>query len=259
MHAMLCSLIALGLASGWEHCGHRFILHASPKEAKLWRRYGRMGLAMREARFNHLIHHKLVSSCTWTRKRLKASGWLSPGSILQLEQTGFGEFVNPTVGAFALFSAVPLAVTIPMYLFQAPRQLPIGLLIGLLPYIATSFVHPYLHADNTEASKSQATALRGALSRLLQPLRKYHALHHASPWKNFNLLLGADQLISSIALACNLLFQALANCSRCWASQTGLLRRCQDSKAPHVEDTPLLSNEQRADDPAPAPTLLTDH
>jgi hypothetical protein len=238
MHAILCSLIALGLASAWEHCGHRLILHASPKEAKLWRRYGRMGLAIREARFNHIIHHKLVSSCTWTRKRVKASARLSPESILQLEQTGFGEFVNPTVGAFALFSAVPLVVTIPMYLFQAPRQLPIGLLIGLLPYIATSFIHPYLHTENIEGSNSQATSFRSLLTRLLQPLRKYHALHHACPWKNFNLVLGADQLISSITLACNLLTQSLANCSRCWASQAGPLRRQQDSKAPQVEGTP---------------------
>lgn len=219
MQVILCSLMALGLASVWEYFGHRFILHASPKQAKHWGAYGGMGSALREARFNHLIHHKVVGSCTWTRKRMKASGRLGPQTISQLEQTGFGEFVNPTVGAFALFSAVPLAVIVPMYLIQAPRQLPMGLLIGFSPYIATSLIHPYLHAEIGQSSNFPVSTCGRTLMILLKPLRRYHAVHHACPWRNFNLVPGGDQLISSILLIISLLSQVLVTCRRLLPSQ----------------------------------------
>ncbi len=206
MHAIHCLLIALVLASTWEYCVHRFILHATAKESNLWRRYGKTGLALREARFNHLIHHKLVNPSTWTQKRLRLSGLISPESISDLEQTGFGEFVNPSIESFMLLSAVPMLVTVTLYLLEAPEQLPIGILIGMLPYILSSWTHPYLHdaeaaAEADERGVPNATLRRKIVIKLMVPLRNYHAVHHKYPWTNFNLLLGADQLVSLFALA----------------------------------------------------------
>ena len=209
MHAIQCllialGLIALGLASTWEYFVHRFILHATTKESNLWRRYGKTGLALREARFNHLIHHKLVNSNAWTRKRLRLSGLISPESISKLEQNGFGEFVNPSIESFMLLSAVPILATVTLYFFEAPEQLPIGMPIGMLPYILSSWVHPYLHdaeADAGERGVLIMTLHRKIVIKLMSPLRNYHAVHHKCPWRNFNLILGADQLASWFALA----------------------------------------------------------
>jgi hypothetical protein len=42
------------------------------------------------------------------------------------------------------------------------------------------------------------------LIHLVRALRNYHAVHHKCPWKNLNLVLGADQLVAWLTLASSL-------------------------------------------------------
>lgn len=218
MHWISCSLIALALASGWEYCGHKLILHASPIQVKLWERYGVIGIAMREARFNHLMHHKLEASSAWTQERILLSARLSHRSIQQLEQTGFGSFVNPDIGSFALFSFIPLVASVPIYLFNAPQQLTIGLLIALLPYIATSWVHPYLHSDVDKINIPLPRLCANQIRVVLKRLQSYHLLHHQIPERNLNLVLGADQVIQLAGLTSVLIRFAPAKSEKSRAS-----------------------------------------
>jgi hypothetical protein len=199
MNALICTLTAYAIASTWESIGYRRILHAKRSEASKWRHYGLIGMAMREARFNHLIHHKLIRTSSWTRARIHASQRLSKASITQLEETGFGESVNPTLGAIILFSGIPLALTIPLYLEMSPAWLPVGLLIALTPYLMTSHVHPYLHAKTVRMAKADSPAIYGIPLAAIDQLRAYHAEHHRHPWKNFNLFVGADKLFNITA------------------------------------------------------------
>ncbi|MEB3255304.1 MAG: hypothetical protein VKJ05_02835 [Synechococcaceae cyanobacterium] len=147
---------------------------------------GTIGTAMRRARFNHLVHHKLASTHSWTRQRLLSSEQLSQNTRQQLQETAFGESINPTLDALLLFAGVPFLATIPLHLRLAPAALPVGLLIALAPFAMTSWVHPHLHAKAD-----------GLLGHALQPLRDYHAEHHRRPWTHFNLVPGGDVLLGT--------------------------------------------------------------
>jgi hypothetical protein len=57
---------------------------------------------------------------SWTRARIQGSQTLSKTSIAQPEETGFGESIHPTLGAIALFSGIPLALTIHLHLEISP-------------------------------------------------------------------------------------------------------------------------------------------
>ena len=196
MNALICTLIAYAIARAWESIGHRRILHATRREATQWRHYGMMGKAMREARFNHLIHHKLMRTSSWSRERIKGSKTLSKTSITQLEETEFGETINPTLGAIVLFSGIPLVLTIPLYLKMSPAWLPVGLFIALSPYLMTRYVHPYLHAKTVRMATENSPAVYGVLLAAIDDLRAHHAEHHRQPWKNFNLLINTDMLFN---------------------------------------------------------------
>lgn len=144
---------------------------------------------MRRARFNHLVHHKLACAQPWTRERLLGSEHLSQQTIQQLQETDFGASINATFDALCLFAAPPLLLILPLYLLAAPRWLPIGFLIALVPFLLTKFVHPHLHCESSNL-----------LGRVLEPLREYHAEHHRRPCTNFNLLPGGDQLLRTHGL-----------------------------------------------------------
>ena len=176
-HPLLCSLAAYGISSAWESVAHQSILHAQARHNQVWRRYGVLGLLLRRARFNHLIHHASTQSPTWTEERISKTTLLSSGVIKQLRETDFGKTINPTPDALLLFSGVPLLLIIPLFLIVAPESVWVGVLIGLIPFAMTRYVHPHLH-------RSAASAL--------QSLRHYHGQHHEQPWTNFNLTPGFD-------------------------------------------------------------------
>ena len=92
-----------------------------------------MLIRLRDARFNHLIHHRLVRPGPWSNTRILASPTLSKRSIGQLQETGFGESINPSLGAILLFSGVPLLLILPLLLLICPASLPLGLLIAFIP------------------------------------------------------------------------------------------------------------------------------
>ena len=225
MNALICTLIAYAIARTWESIGHRRILHAKRREATQWRHYGMMGKAMREARFNHLIHHKLMRTSSWSRERIKGSKALSKTSIAQLEETEFGETINPTLGAIVLFSGIPLALTIPLYLKMSPAWLPVGLFIALSPYLMTRYVHPYLHAKTVRLATGDSPAVHEIFLAAIDELRAYHAEHHLQPWKNFNLLIGADMLFSLGIRAISKLWIRHVNSKNPWDRGRGRTKR----------------------------------
>ena len=196
MLPIVCSLIAYAVASGWEAYGHRAILHASPKTAKQWLQWGRIGMGMRQARFNHQIHHQLMTSSEWTRQRLIASAQLSPWVVNQLQETAFGESINPTLDALILFSGLPLLITVPLFLLTCPQWLPLGIVIALVPFMMTAYVHPHLHRQPAiPENGTKDSPLAYPLQQLLNSIREHHAEHHRHPWTNFNLMLGADSVV----------------------------------------------------------------
>jgi hypothetical protein len=176
--------------------GHRNILHANRKQAVRWQRYGAIGQAMRDARFNHLIHHQLNSSNSWTRERVQKSRGLSESTVSQLNETEFGGLVNPTFGSIVLFSGPPLLLITPFFLVLSPGWLPIGALIALSPYMMTAYVHPFLHEGDDESATRSTTAVKSMIQATVGHLKAYHAEHHRQPRKNYNLLFGGDQVLS---------------------------------------------------------------
>jgi hypothetical protein len=192
-HPLLCSLAAYGISSAWESVAHQSILHAHARHNQVWRRYGVLGLLLRRARFNHLIHHASTQSPTWTEERISKTTLLSSGIIKQLRETNFGKTINPTPDALLLFSGVPLLLIIPLFLIVAPESVWVGVMIGLIPFAMTRYVHPHLHrsaAAIPEATRHSFAAQPAASA--LQSLRHYHGQHHEQPWTNFNLTPGFD-------------------------------------------------------------------
>jgi hypothetical protein len=196
MKLLICVVLSYLVASAWELIGHRSILHANKEQASQWQRYGVIGKAMREARFNHLIHHHLSKSNSWTRARIQASLGLSESTISQLEETKFGVLIKPTLGSIILFSGLPLLVTIPCFLVLCPAWLPLGAIIAMSPFLMTRYVHPVLHEDNEVSAARWVRLLHPAIQPAVEYLRAYHAEHHSHPYRNYNLLLGAEHILS---------------------------------------------------------------
>jgi hypothetical protein len=118
---------------------------------------------MPRAHFNHLVHHKLANSLYWTPQRMLRSAQLNRTIRDQLQETEFGESINPTLDALLLFDAVLLLASIPLDLLIAPSALSVSFLIALVPFAKTRYVHPHRHANSGVV-----------LGRSLQPLRHDH-------------------------------------------------------------------------------------
>jgi hypothetical protein len=195
--------LAYGIASAWESFAHRTILHAHPKQSYSWRSLGRLGAALRQARFNHLVHHRLISSGSWSRQRIANSQQLSQKTIQQLRETEFGVLINPTWDALLLFAGVPISLIALIYLLAAPKWLPLGLGVALGPFFMTSYVHTYLHADEPwDSKKTQISHVTRLVYQVYWHLLAYHQEHHRDARRNFNLLLGWEYLAKFLLVLC---------------------------------------------------------
>jgi hypothetical protein len=189
------------MASAWEALAHQHILHASPKHCRAWRHCGGVGQLLRRARFNHLVHHALVRSPRWKRQHFLHSQHLSPAVVNQLQETDFGETIHPTLDALALFSGIPLLISIPIYITFSPQWTPLGIVIAALPFVMTRSVHPLLHNPLPAPQSIQESGFWQAIVGWLRAvplayLRRYHSRHHRQDKSHYNLLLGFDFFVS---------------------------------------------------------------
>jgi hypothetical protein len=199
MKLLICVVCSYLVTSAWESIGHKTILHANKRQASQWNRYGAIGKAMREARFNHLVHHQLHKARSWTRTRVEARMALSDSTVSQLRETEFGTLLHPTLGSIILFSGPPLMLAVPCFLILCPEWTPVGVFIALSPYFMTAYVHPLLHDEEIAYASRSARVFEPLIQATVGKLKAYHAVHHRQPFKNYNLLVGGDQVLSIIA------------------------------------------------------------
>lgn len=148
MHIKVATVVFLsyGVASAWESWAHRYILHASLDRKGLWGKWGVLGTLLKRVRFNHhVIHHNIPDEDSHAAKL--ALALLSANSRNRLNATQWGKTIQTSPEALLLFCGVPVASNCLIFTSLAPDKICVGLLIGLLPYLVTKYLHPVFHAS----------------------------------------------------------------------------------------------------------------
>jgi hypothetical protein len=195
-------LLSYLAASTWEMWAHKNILHANHSHWSRWRRWGILGALLRRVRFNHhTVHHRIaryrdLSEITKEAiPKMRFGNLLSRESLKRLEANQYDTSIEFSAEGLLLFSAVPVAVSLGLFLSLEPLWSPLGIAIGVFPFMLTKYVHPWLHrSSKLNASSKNCWLISYIIRKPLMYLHEYHLYHHINPTQNFNLLPGADFL-----------------------------------------------------------------
>jgi len=195
-------LLSYLAASTWEMWAHKNILHADHSHWSHWRRWGNLGALLRIVRFNHhTVHHRIARYRDSSKKakeatpRMRFGNLLSLESLKRLEANQYDTSIEFSAEGLLLFCAVPVTVSLGLFLSLEPLWSPLGIAIGVFPFMLTKYVHPWLHKSlELNASSKSCWLISYIIRKPLMYLREHHKYHHANPTLNFNLLPGADFL-----------------------------------------------------------------
>lgn len=195
-------LLSYLATSTWEMWAHKNILHANRSHWNQWRRWGILGALLRRVRFNHhTVHHRLArySDLSETTNNatptMRLGNLLSHESLKRLEANQYDTSIEFSAEGLLLFCAVPVTVSLGLFLSLEPVWSPLGIAVGVFPFMLTKYVHPWLHRPSELNASSKICWLDNCIFRWpLMYLREYHKYHHINPSLNLNLLLGSDFL-----------------------------------------------------------------
>lgn len=191
------------VASLWEASFHRFVLHASASTRRRWRHLGSLGALLRLACFfHHDIHHRrtfnrsLVVQFDAPQQKAKIDALLKGPIGMRARSDRYGLTVT---GPFELlaFTGIPLSINIGLAAAACPGMLWAGAAIAFAPYLLSRYLHPLLHLPPQSARGTPLAP--GWLMSAFRFIQRYHLTHHRLHDRNFNLLLGADFLLGSVA------------------------------------------------------------
>ena len=209
--AFFC-IVAYLIPSTWEAIAHKLLLHATTQARFRWRRWGMLGQLFRQAHFYHYrIHHRrtyrpnLFTQFRDAREKEHLDAALKGEIAERLQANRYGTTISAPWEVIT-YVAIPLIVSIALFLSLAPSMLPMGIILSFGPYLLTKYVHPILHMSSEEIS-----AIHGKFVQIIaktpafQFLQTYHHRHHRNENCHFNLMLGADWIILNF-------FRAFAQC-----------------------------------------------
>jgi hypothetical protein len=207
-----CQLLA-GLVAGYlvaslaDNLMHHYAGHEGHRVAALLRKGGWFtkwaAPIFDNVAFGHLLHHKLANedysadpqmyAKEKVDKELEALGYLGQ----KVKDTEYGRTLSWKGVLVGLAAAAPVYAVLTYFLGATPIAAA-GILAPSLLYVSASkYLHPDLHPDRDSAMASARLPMRMFLGgRFAEMTSRLHYGHHAGRGGNYNLVFGADALMS---------------------------------------------------------------
>lgn len=188
-------------ASVCESYCHRMFGHPSRWLRKQFRQHRWCLGFLRAIVWSHaIVHHRLTFRSRFDTQfsspdvRDRVISQMGACSRRSADATQFG--LTITLASVVLFMGPPLILLSPLWFFSPVAWLS-GSSVALVPPLLSMWIHPLIHADYQQASKTPGLLGWVMRTKYARCVIRHHWLHHQQESVNFNLLLVGDYLLGT--------------------------------------------------------------